>query len=565
MMHIDTVITKQKATDDSEAEGFTMAKTNVRSIVKKKKIRPVLIPFHSTIYIGTQFEWREQIKGTGYRSGKVVLKRNDGSTFVVDTFYCLKRDMVFLSYSQAKELGYKNLKSNYKVEISPSFRDIQNSKSKKTIVSSDELFKKEIALRKKEVFEAKTVSLKRFLEEDGTELYAMRFPKGSNFQKSLYSNRDCRVKNHKLCPVVAILEDNRSSKVKIGKIYYCKDCGKTYLGKITKNSVQYSRFPDYTFDDWLIYELSDDLKKERRRYPLSVPVNDGDTVILNEGSSAYYGDDLIHLNSNDHTIIHCSIGMLGKKRDKFYYYNNVNYCPTCKKYYLPYSISISELKTKFSGYNFIEASGYKAQLEEDELQKLLKKSDTRVISGEDFLVRTGSFPCRSKGHKVKEITVVVTLIKSNGKIQDAFVPGWYCQNCKCYYISDKTYEKLNNLGVIVAKVFTEKEWNNPQKSYKDFSELSTHSLLNKLGYNVSAGNNLSDSVRQSILATAVDLKLMSISQAVDFLEWLINTRSYDDKYQMAIAKWEKDQTYISKYKMSSRKQVKMLSIRFKER
>ena len=86
-----------------------------------------------------------------------------------------------------------------------------------------------------------------------------------------------------------------------------------------------------------------------------------------------------------------------------------------------------------------------------------------------------------------------------------------------------------------------------------------------LGYNVSAGNNLSDSVRQNIIATAVDLNLISVSQTVDFLEWLINTRSYDDKYQMAIAKWERDQNYISNYKISSRKHVKMLSVRIKEK
>ena len=116
------------------------------------------------------------------------------------------------------------------------------------------------------------------------------------------------------------------------------------------------------------------------------------------------------------------------------------------------------------------------------------------------------------------------------------------------------------MGVIVAKVYTEKEWRDTQKAGRLFSELSPESILHKLGYNVTASQGLSDSTRQETLATAIDFKLMSKREVIDFLTWLINTRSGNYSMQNAVGKWEKDREFVSNYKLNTREFVRIKSI-----
>lgn len=483
----------------------------------------------------------------------------------------------------------------------------------------EERRKRKQELQEKKIQNARVISLNELAAQKNTNsLYAINFNEGTNFQRELVSGKGCHGLGHNLHLVVGILINKIGAKKRIGKVIVCTTCGRTYLGSSVNKTIDINEYPGYTFNDWpeskeriSNRELFDTLEKEedknnekaieerirsrfiskaevsRKEHQLKQPIKNNDIVLIDENTTVIFGDDLIHRKPAGHKLITCKVGLLNNAKDRYVFYKKTTYCPVCKKYYLYPTGSLKKLKEKHKNYQFEEGSLFIKQYEEETkriqkekeekaerlLQQARKKKEEKEkkeqiipppqaknIKAEDFLVRTSSFSCRRNGHKYKEITACVTLIRRNNKIQDVYLPGWYCESCKCYYILENDYEKLDRMGVIVAKVYTEKEWRDTQKAGRLFSELSPESILHKLGYNVTASQGLSDSTRQETLATAIDFKLMSKREVIDFLTWLINTRSGNYSMQNAVGKWEKDREFVSNYKLNTREFVRIKSI-----
>ena len=53
--------------------------------------------------------------------------------------------------------------------------------------------------------------------------------------------------------------------------------------------------------------------------------------------------------------------------------------------------------------------------------------------------------------------------------------------------------------------------------------------------------------RHKILATLVDSGVMKRTEIISYLDFFINQRQYQSKYERAIAKWEDDKEFISEY------------------
>ncbi len=586
-----------------------------------------VIPSKSFIFIGLESEWQEIIKDSKTRSCNALLLKNDNTLEVKKLVWCDERITLFVSPEKKNSFNIDDYSDNYNIYVSDSITPLSN-KTKDLIKKEKrekriERERQELDLKK--LKNAKVISLEELSQtKSNNKLSAINFKEGTNFQRQLIQGKGCHGLNHDLHLVVGILHDKNGVKTRVGKVFVCTTCGRTYLGSSTNKTINLSDFPRYSFNDWpetneeindkkqngktgnieedineiieqqIKQRFATKAEKDRQVYFHRYPQKNNDVVLIDENVTVFLGDDLIH-KTNDHKLITCKVGILKNGKSRYEYYKKTQYCPVCKKYYLFPAYTIKRLKQKHSYNQFEEGSWYKEQLKKEKIRiekeqeaKKIRKlelynkkieeqkkketentSQTEVpiratnIGAKDFLVRTTSFSCRKNGHKYKEITACVTVILSRNRFQEIYLPGWYCEKCKCYYISENDFERIDRIGAIVAQVYSEKEWREKGRAYRSFSDLSEESILHKLGYNVNAADNLSDAVRQDILASAVDFNLITRREVIDFLTWMINTRSNNDRMQTAIGKWETDLRFISDYKLNSREYVKVKSLTIK--
>ena len=79
--------------------------------------------------------------------------------------------------------------------------------------------------------------------------------------------------------------------------------------------------------------------------------------------------------------------------------------------------------------------------------------------------------------------------------------------------------------------------------------LASESILMQYGYNVNKEENLTSTMRQKILATLIDKRIMRKSEIISYLDFFISQRESQSRYQSAIAKWEMDREFVEDYKM----------------
>ncbi len=288
---------------------------------------------------------------------------------------------------------------------------------------------------------------------------------------------------------------------------------------------------------------------------------------------------------NLHKLSMCTLALQDGPADSYFYLSNSSYCKICDRYFATAKHPASYYQQRFAGYSFVEqnkesATAVKTTAKKKWLQdvKLTKAQATRtkdrpenkknlfkeresesvVITAKDFLVRINSFACRRNGHDCKEITACISVLKNNRQIQDIYVPAWYCNNCKCYYITERDYEDTSKIGAIIAQVYTETEWSSAKN--RGSIQFNAESKLHRLGYNVGAKDDLSDLYRQSILSAAVDLGIMSKREIIDFLTLMINMRRNDPRMQNAVYRWNKDLKFINNYKLNTKKYTRVKSI-----
>lgn len=68
------------------------------------------------------------------------------------------------------------------------------------------------------------------------------------------------------------------------------------------------------------------------------------------------------------------------------------------------------------------------------------------------------------------------------------------------------------------------------------------------GYSVSQSEDLSSTTRRKILSLLVDNDILTKSDIISYLDFFINQRKYQHKFEKAIEKWEDDREYIAEYK-----------------
>lgn len=253
------------------------------------------------------------------------------------------------------------------------------------------------------------------------------------------------------------------------------------------------------------------------------------------------------------------------------------YCSTCNIYYLSY-IAYKSTKSKWLVLNKDDLSAYEDKRKiERQQHRLRKKQNTQKpkpivplqpisqqpplqisshdnsIRVKDFVVRRTTFKCMNHDHHLQNIDAQIDIIDKFGNIKHEIVSAGYCPNCNIFFIMESTYQKLKLKGTLVCRISDEKTYLNGTAS-ENGMRLAQESILMQYGYNVSQTEDLSSARRKKILAVLVDNDILTKSEIISYLDFFINQRKYQSRFEKAIEKWESDKEFIEDYKNGSYKQ-----------
>ena len=181
--------------------------------------------------------------------------------------------------------------------------------------------------------------------------------------------------------------------------------------------------------------------------------------------------------------------------------------------------------------------------------------DHHPVAIKDVLVRENSFRCSQ--HQKTEYAGEVPVLTRNGTIETYLVRIWYCADCNCYFILNKTFQDLRKNGVILCKVMDYTAYTSIQHGPKwytssYFSNWNQVSPLRLCGYCVNEIEGLTDKQRHRILEEIVDNGILPTDRVMSYLDFFTkNPRAG----QNAIEKWNADYNHISKYKLHSAERV----------
>lgn len=121
-------------------------------------------------------------------------------------------------------------------------------------------------------------------------------------------------------------------------------------------------------------------------------------------------------------------------------------------------------------------------------------------------------------HKIEYVVAMIN-IDDNGRKKQIKISAGYCSQCKIYFILDSTYQNLKKKGMILCRISDEKNY--MKGGYANGIKLAQESLLMQYGYNVSQTEGLTATARQKILAVIIDNKIMSKSEIISYIDFLL--------------------------------------------
>lgn len=124
---------------------------------------------------------------------------------------------------------------------------------------------------------------------------------------------------------------------------------------------------------------------------------------------------------------------------------------------------------------------------------------------------------------------------------------YYEKSTQLYFINEEIYSRARReYGLPYLKLHTASF--DECASGKSFSALKMQSELRLLGYSVSASDGLTISARRDLLKEAMDSGILTKSEIMNHLEWLIHSRSKMSNMDNAIAEWKADLLFVSEYR-----------------
>ena len=165
----------------------------------------------------------------------------------------------------------------------------------------------------------------------------------------------------------------------------------------------------------------------------------------------------------------------------------------------------------------------------------------------DFIVRTHRYSTSHKSHTMDPVGAKVNVLVAGKYLSEKEFRAFYCRQCRKYFVTDTTYERLRRLGTLCCRVVEFDDVVNPKKGKGFASDFAAESTIHQFGYNVNKDEDLSSGERQAILSFIIENKIMKTYEIVSFLEGLISLRSGNSRMADAISKWKADVNFLEQY------------------
>lgn len=165
----------------------------------------------------------------------------------------------------------------------------------------------------------------------------------------------------------------------------------------------------------------------------------------------------------------------------------------------------------------------------------------------DFIIKKSTFKCIHNNHHTEDMAAAVNVIEKDGNIKLKKINVGYCKECNVFFVLESIYEELKKWYVPICKVSDVKTYYGSNGKYG--MKLAQESILKQYGYNVSKTEDLSDTVRQKILAVLIDNHIVTKNDIISYLGFFVSQRRYQSKYEQAISKWEEDREFVTNYRL----------------
>ena len=206
--------------------------------------------------------------------------------------------------------------------------------------------------------------------------------------------------------------------------------------------------------------------------------------------------------------------------------------------------------------NLVELIEQKKKEKENYL--LDNKLHIKEVKHTDVVEVVHSMACHRANHKVVPCKGIVPILTKDNKQSKFETYIGYCMECDKYYMFHSDYKELLKTGTPLCAVY---DLNKVETIYEKMAfKYKSQSVLNAMGYTVSMNAKLDKEERQDILRKALDSHLFEVSDLVNFLNWLIQTREPQPKYGLAVQKWMEDLFFVKEYKNTERNVVNIKAI-----
>lgn len=182
----------------------------------------------------------------------------------------------------------------------------------------------------------------------------------------------------------------------------------------------------------------------------------------------------------------------------------------------------------------------------DSEHNILNPVQYDVIDFTDIIIKSSLRKCTRNRHSTYIINGIFFMIDTCYNIAYKILPLLYCSDCKVYYMYENDYIALSKCGKVLCRVY-----NNIDEAVF-FNHLNTESIFKICGYTVNSNDNMSNEERHQLLHFLIERNIVTLTQTLDFLQWLINTRKNNLNMYAAIQKWESDFSYLTKKYNSSK-------------
>ena len=173
---------------------------------------------------------------------------------------------------------------------------------------------------------------------------------------------------------------------------------------------------------------------------------------------------------------------------------------------------------------------------------VVNRAAKKELTYADCIVLCRSLICHKDGHRIQPYKGIIPLLTDNGTIISYEVYVGYCKNCYRYLIFQDDYQEMRRAGIPLCRVI-EEEVDEFDSSAARFTYKS-ESILHAMGYTVNAKDSLSAEERHKILDKCINSRLLQVHDIIEFLNWLIVTRSPSPHYESAVGLWREDMSFL---------------------